>query len=94
MGISGPMAASKTGVRQPLILGFVAGSPTILGSVIGSQAYSPALGTLFFAVAAGALLYVIIELIRVTSSPEWSKTTFIGILVGVLLMFATGLLVR
>ena len=47
-----------------------------------------------FAVAAGALLYVIIELIRVTSSPEWSKTTFVGILVGVLLMFATGLLVR
>ncbi|TLZ66373.1 MAG: hypothetical protein E6K11_06845 [Methanobacteriota archaeon] len=94
MGISGPMAASKTGVRQPLLLGFVAGSPTILGSMIGSQAYSPALGTLFFAVAAGALLYVIIELVRVTSAPESSKTTFVGIVVGVLLMFATGLLVR
>ncbi|TLZ72323.1 MAG: hypothetical protein E6K06_04845 [Methanobacteriota archaeon] len=88
------MAASKTGVRQPLLLGFVAGSPTILGSMIGSQAYSPALGTLFFAVAAGALLYVIIELVRVTSAPESSKTTFVGIVVGVLLMFATGLLVR
>ena len=94
MGISGPMASSKTGAKQPLLLGFIAGSPTILGSMIGSLAYSPALGTLFFAAAAGALLYVIIELIKVTSAPESSKTAFLGILVGILLMFATGLIVR
>ena len=94
IGISGPMASSKNDPKQLLLLGFVAGSPTILGSMIGSLAYSPALGTLFFAAGAGALLYVIIELIKVTSTPEQSKSAFAGILVGILLMFATGLLVR
>jgi ZIP family zinc transporter len=94
MGISGPMASTKTGAREPLLLGFLAGSPTILGSVIGSLAYSTALGTLFFAGAAGALLYVIVELVKATSAPEFAKSVFVGITVGILLMFGTGLLVR
>jgi ZIP family zinc transporter len=94
MGISGPIASTNKGARQPLLLGFVAGSPTILGSVIGSLAYSSALGTLFFAGAAGALLYVIVELLKVTSSSESTKNVFAGIVIGILLMFATGLLVR
>jgi zinc transporter, ZIP family len=94
MGISGPIASTNTGIRDPLLLGFLAGSPTILGSMIGSLAYSPALGTLFFSAAAGALLYVIVELVKVTSTPEPSKIVFVGIVIGILLMFATGLLVR
>jgi ZIP family zinc transporter len=94
MGISGPIASMKTGVREPLLLGFLAGSPTILGSMIGSLAYSAALGTLFFAAAAGALLYVIVELLRVTSASESTKTVFAGILLGIVLMFATDLLVH
>ena len=93
LGISGPIASTKTGLREPLLLGFLAGSPTILGSVIGSIAYSTALGTLFFSAAAGALLYVIVELVKVTSAPETSKIAFVGILIGIVLMFATGLLV-
>ena len=94
MGISGPIASTNTGIRDPLLLGFLAGSPTILGSMIGSLAYSPALGTLFFSAAAGALLYVIVELVKVTSTPEPSKIVFAGIVIGIVLMFATGLLVR
>jgi len=94
MGISGPIASTNTGARDPLLLGFLAGSPTILGSMIGSLAYSAALGTLFFSAAAGALLYVIVELVKVTSTPEPSKIVFVGIVIGILLMFATGLLVR
>jgi ZIP family zinc transporter len=94
MGISGPIASIKTGARQPLLLGFLAGSPTILGSMIGSLAHSTALETLFFAGAAGALLYVIVELVKVTSTSETSKSVFAGILIGIVLMFATGLLVR
>jgi len=94
LGISRPIASTNTGVRDPLILGFLAGSPTILGSIIGSLAYSAALGTLFFSAAAGALLYVIVELVKVTSTPEPSKTVFVGIVIGIVLMFVTGLLVR
>ena len=94
MGISGPIASAPIGARETILLGFIAGSPTILGSVIGSLAYSVALGTLFFSAAAGALLYVIIELVRVTSASKSTKTVSAGILAGIILMFATGLLVR
>jgi len=94
LGISGPIASTNRGARDPLLLGFLAGSPTILGSMIGSLAYSPALGTLFFSAAAGALLYVIVELVKVTSTPEPSKLVFVGIVIGMVLMFGTGLLVR
>jgi zinc transporter, ZIP family len=94
MGISGPIASAPIGARETILLGFIAGSPTILGSVIGSLAYSVALGTLFFSAAAGALLYVIVELVRVTSASKSTKTVSAGILAGIILMFATGLLVR
>jgi len=94
LGISGPIASTNTGARDALILGFLAGSPTILGSMIGSLAYSAALGTLFFSAAAGALLYVIVELVKVTSTPEPSKIVFVGMVIGIVLMFVTGLLVR
>lgn len=93
LGISGPIANVRTGVKDPILLGFLAGSPTILGSMIGSLAYSAALGTLFFSAAAGALLYVIVELVRASSSSDRTKSMFTGIAFGILLMFATGLLV-
>jgi zinc transporter ZupT len=93
LGISGPIASTPSGVRQPLLLGFVAGSPTILGSMIGSLAYSAALGTLFFSAAAGALLYVIVELLKVSSITGRTTSVFGGIVFGILIMFATGLLV-
>ncbi len=94
LGISGPIASTPTGLRQPLLLGFVAGSPTILGSMIGSLAYSAALGTLFFSAAAGALLYVIVELLKVSSISGRTTSAFGGIVLGILVMFATGLLVH
>ena len=75
--------------RDPLILGFVAGFPTVLGSLVGFVAYSPEIGSLFFSAAAGALLYVIIELLKMSYSP---KNTFVGVTIGILLMYVTGLL--
>ena len=89
MGISGPISDSPMRARDPLILGFVAGFPTVLGSLVGFVAYSPEIGSLFFSAAAGALLYVIIELLKMSYSP---KNTFVGVTIGILLMYVTGLL--
>ncbi|MCS4540098.1 MAG: ZIP family metal transporter [Thaumarchaeota archaeon] len=86
MGITGPISDIPLRVKDPLLMGFLAGFPTILGSVLGSLAYSELMGILFFSAASGALLYVIIELIRVSYSP---RSTFFGIL----LMYFTSLLV-
>jgi zinc transporter ZupT len=89
MGISGPISDVPIRVRQPLLLGFLAGFPTILGSVVGSFAYSQLVGSLFFSAAAGALLYVVMELMKLLRSPSGS---FVGISVGFVAMYLTDLL--
>lgn len=90
MGITGPMSNLPYRLRDPLVLGFLAGFPTVMGSVLGSLVYSSLMGALFFSVASGALLYVTVELIRVSYSP---RKTFVGMLLGILLMYFTNLLV-
>ena len=89
MGISGPLSDIPIRAKEPLLLGFLAGFPTILGSVVGSFAYSTLVGALFFSAAAGALLYVIVELVKISRSP---RSTFVGISLGIVLMYLTELL--
>ncbi len=89
MGISGPLSNVPIRMREPLLLGFLAGSPTILGSAVGSFAYSKLVGSLFFSAASGALLYVVLELVKLFPSPS---RTFLGISVGFLVMYLTELL--
>ncbi len=92
-GIAAPLSDVKIGVRGPLLMGFVASIPTIFGSLVGSLSYSAAIGALFFAAAAGALLYVIVQFIKITYSLEKSLSHLISIMLGILLMYFTGLLV-
>lgn len=89
IAISGPVSDIPIRARDPVLMGLLAGSPTIVGSVIGSLFYSDIAGSLFFSTAAGALLYVVVELLR-RAKP--SKGTFAGLLVGILLMYFTDLL--
>jgi ZIP family zinc transporter len=89
LGISRPISDAPIHLREPLVMGFLAGFPTIIGCVIGSVAYSSLLGTLFFSVAGGALLFVVVELLR-RAYP--SKGTFSGLAMGILLMYFTDLL--
>jgi ZIP family zinc transporter len=44
------------------VAGLVAGGPTFLGAIVGYQVTSDALELLFFALAGGAILYVIGEI--------------------------------
>jgi zinc transporter ZupT len=89
IAISGPVSDIPVRARAPVLMGFLAGFPTIIGSVIGSLFYSDLAGALFFSTAAGALLYVVVELLR-RAHP--SRGTFAGLLVGILLMYFTDLL--
>jgi ZIP family zinc transporter len=89
IAISGPVSDIPVRARAPALMGFLAGFPTIIGSVIGSLFYSDLAGALFFSTAAGALLYVVVELLR-RAHP--SRGTFAGLIVGILLMYFTDLL--
>ncbi len=89
IGISGPVSDIPVRSRDLTLMGFLAGFPTVIGSVLGSLFYSEVAGALFFSVAAGALLYVIVNLLRITKS---LKSTLAGLLMGILLMYFTDLL--
>jgi ZIP family zinc transporter len=61
-GIVGPLGAVRPSWRWLLTAGVVGGAPTFVGSMIGYQVESDALELLFFALAGGAILYVIGEI--------------------------------
>lgn len=79
-------------------LGLIAGAPTILGGMIGGYAYSPMLATIFFGIAAGAILQVIREcwgLVKgkglenkIQAMPNW-----MGVSLGFILMYVTALFI-
>src|SRR5438874_1043160 len=71
------------------LLGLVGGGPTFLGTVLGYAWVSEALQVLFFALAAGSILYVVMELVSVCR--RFSMPTLVTwmILLGIMLGFGT-----
>ena len=76
-------------------LGALAGAPAILGGWIGSYAFSPTLGALFLAIGVGALLQVIVDIGGIVrrGGTLASAPNLLGFLVGLVVMYATDLLV-
>jgi ZIP family zinc transporter len=70
-------------------MGLIAGGPTFLGTLIGQAWVSQAVSILFLSLAAGSILYVVIELLHVCRT-LCSKTLMTwGILLGLFVGFAT-----
>ena len=94
---------SKRGARPsrlPLhlvILGAIAGVPTVFGAWLGGFAFSPIWSTLFLAVGAGAIFQVVWQLARmVADTDEGSLASALnasGLAAGLLIMYGTGLLI-
>jgi zinc transporter, ZIP family len=62
-GIVGPLdASSRPSWGWLALAGLIAGGPTVLGTAIGYRVESEALQLAFLALAAGAILYVTVEL--------------------------------
>jgi ZIP family zinc transporter len=57
--------------------------------VVGQAWVSPALATIFFAVAAGSILYVVIQLLEVCRRASLPRVVGWMLLLGLLLGFAT-----
>lgn len=98
LGIVAPLGRERPTITQLALLGLLAGAPTIIGAWIGGFTYSPALTTLFFALGAGAVAQVVWELWkmfrkRAAAAGLFSPLNTAGLLLGMLIMYATGLLV-
>jgi ZIP family zinc transporter len=61
-GIVGPLGGVRPSWRWLAAAGLIAGGPTFLGAMLGYQVTSDALELCFFALAGGAILYVIGEI--------------------------------
>ena len=100
LAIAAPLARGQTAVRRLvphlLLAGLIAGTPAIFGAWLGGFAYSPFWSTLFLGVGAGAIFQVAWQIARMMGSdPESSLATglnALGLAVGVLIMYGTGLL--
>jgi ZIP family zinc transporter len=94
-GIVAPMAAQgrRPSWRYLFLLGLIGGGPTLLGTLTGQSVVSDTLSIGFLTLAAGSILYVVIELLAVARKQALKEITTWGILLGVLLGFATDAIV-
>ena len=94
-GILGPglMAGRNFSARRLLALGAVGGGPTFIGTLVGSVLYSAGLSVLFFGLAAGAIIYVVLQMVRPLMVPATRSTVWFGVVVGMSLGFVTDLVV-
>lgn len=90
-GIVAPLSGSEArpSWRFLGLLGLIGGGPTFLGTLIGQAYVSEALEIGFLALAAGSILYVVMELMNVNRQLGYKTLVAWGILLGLALGFGT-----
>ncbi|HZT53905.1 MAG TPA: ZIP family metal transporter [Gaiellaceae bacterium] len=94
-GICGPLSGEGTRPSWGFLglLGLIGGGPTFLGTVLGQAWSSEAVSVVFFAVAAGSILYVVQELFAVNRKLGRPALVTWLVLTGIVLGFATDFVV-
>ncbi|CAN5458211.1 ZIP family metal transporter [soil metagenome] len=90
-GIVSPLTGdeNRPSWRFLLLLGAIGGGPTLLGTLVGSLFVSEPLSVLFLSLAAGSIIYVIIQLLGVLARAKRTELVTAGILVGMIAGFTT-----
>jgi zinc transporter, ZIP family len=94
-GIVAPMAGEE---QRPswgflALLGLIGGGPTFLGTVVGRSFTSDAVSVLFLSLAAGSILYVVVQLIGVALRAGHKEMLYWGIFLGIMAGFATDFII-
>lgn len=107
LAIVAPLAKSrKLMLRRLVLMGMIAGAPTIAGAWIGGFLYSPIAAIIFLSVGAGAIFQVVYSIgswvlrpVDNTNNDQNKKIvkvnlfTIAGFAIGMVIMYVTGLLV-
>jgi ZIP family zinc transporter len=90
-GICAPLAAEGARPSWGFLatLGLIGGGPTFLGTVVGQSFVSEAVSTVFLTLAAGSILYVVVQLLGVGARLGRKEILMWGVLIGVLVGFGT-----
>jgi len=94
-GIVAPLAAAGTRPSWGYlaVLGLIGGGPTFLGTLVGQRFTNETIAIAFLALAAGSILYVVIELLAVARKMGFKELTTWGLLIGLLAGFLTDAIV-
>ncbi len=94
-GIVAPMASQpdRPSWRFLGLLGLIGGGPTLIGTIIGQSFVNDTVSVAFLALAAGSILYVIVQLLRVAQNLGRRELTYWGLLIGLVLGFATDFII-
>jgi ZIP family zinc transporter len=95
-GIVAPLAAEaeEDAANRPswgllLLLATIGGGPTFVGTAVGHSFTSEPLSVIFLTLAAGSILYVIIQLLAIAGRSARRDLIYTGVLIGLLAGFLT-----
>ncbi len=92
-GIVGPLGNVRPSWRWLFVAGLVGGGPTFLGTIVGYQVHSDPLELCFYALAGGAILYVVGEIWTAVRRYGYRTLGLYFLAAGFLLGIATDLIV-
>ncbi|MDZ7771254.1 MAG: ZIP family metal transporter [Balneolaceae bacterium] len=98
IGIAAPLLDRKTSLLTFVGLTLLAGLPAAVGTLLGAVSYAPHWGAVLFAVGAGAILQVLVEIgayfyLQARKEEALSAANLAAFLLGVGIMYATALIV-
>jgi zinc transporter, ZIP family len=70
-------------------MGVIGGGPTFVGTIVGQAWVSETLDTAFLALAAGSILYVVVQLLNVGAKLGHKEQLMWGLLLGIVIGFGT-----
>ena len=97
LAIIAPIARQKARIMHLAALGLIAGVPVIVGTWVGGFTFMPMASVIFLAIGAGAIFQVSYSIINWINKESGSKFTspysVAGFIVGLAVMYLTGLLI-
>ncbi|WP_067517968.1 ZIP family metal transporter [Nocardia uniformis] len=96
VAIVAPLVRERVRLLTLLGLGMLAGTPAILGAVVGASVNNAELAAMLLGVGVGAIAQVILQILpalRADGHDRADATAILGIIAGIVVMYLTGLLV-
>lgn len=96
LAIVAPLTGRRTGVGRLLLLGSVAGVPAVVGALLGAAVDDPTLSAALLGVGVGAIALVVAQIVpslRGRGGRVLDPPVAAGVVVGLAVMYLTGLLV-
>ena len=93
-GITGPLVGrARPSWKFLLLVGLIGGSPTFFGTILGRAYSSDVVSTLFLALAAGSIIYVVQTLVYSGLRSQKPTVFSIGLFIGLVAGIATDLVI-